>query len=96
MASTPVFNAYDFGGYLIFRGIAPFIDGRTDLYGDRFMSDYLQAVHPDLAEFRRLVQRYRIRWTILHTGSPLAAMLATRPGWRLLYGDRTAVVFVRG
>src|SRR6185437_291007 len=24
----PVFNAYDFGGYLVFAGVAPFVDGR--------------------------------------------------------------------
>lgn len=92
---TPVFNAYDFGGYLIFRGIPPFIDGRADLYGGRFMSAYLKAMQPDMAEFDRLVRRYHIHWAILHTGSPLAGVLPVLPGWRLLYGDRTAVVFVR-
>jgi hypothetical protein len=29
----PVLNDYDFGGYLDFVGIAPFIDGRAELYG---------------------------------------------------------------
>jgi hypothetical protein len=29
--SEPVFNTYEFGGYLIFRNIKPFIDGRADL-----------------------------------------------------------------
>ncbi|MBN9246131.1 MAG: hypothetical protein J0I81_01520, partial [Hyphomicrobium sp.] len=33
IAPTHVLNEYDFGGYLIASGIAPFIDGRTELYG---------------------------------------------------------------
>ena len=37
---TRVFNDYDFGGYLIANGVAPFIDGRTDLYGEKFFIDH--------------------------------------------------------
>jgi hypothetical protein len=33
-----VFNDYDFGGYLIANGVAPFIDGRTELYGENSLS----------------------------------------------------------
>jgi hypothetical protein len=33
----PVFNDYIFGGYLIHTGIAPFIDGRGELYGRTLM-----------------------------------------------------------
>jgi hypothetical protein len=29
----PILNDYDFGGYLDFVGIPPFIDGRAELYG---------------------------------------------------------------
>src|SRR5262245_41404921 len=30
----PILNEYDFGGYLDFVGLAPFIDGRGELYGE--------------------------------------------------------------
>ena len=35
LAGLPVLNSYGFGGALIFNGIAPYIDGRVDMYGDR-------------------------------------------------------------
>ena len=38
-----VFNDYDFGGYLIASGVAPFIDGRTELYGEKFFVDHNAA-----------------------------------------------------
>src|SRR5205085_1874412 len=41
--SGRVFNAFDFGGYLIFLGIPTFIDGRTELYGDAFLQRYFAA-----------------------------------------------------
>src|SRR4029078_3778643 len=31
-----ILNDYNFGGYLDFVGISPFIDGRAELYGERF------------------------------------------------------------
>jgi hypothetical protein len=33
----PILNEYDFGGYLDFIGVAPFIDGRGELYGETYM-----------------------------------------------------------
>jgi len=35
--ASRVLNDYDFGGYLVFAGMAPFIDGRTELYGTDFV-----------------------------------------------------------
>ena len=52
--SGPVFNDYDFGGYLIFSGIPTYIDGRAELYGQDFFSDYYAAAWqlPGGAPFR--------------------------------------------
>ncbi|MGN5478967.1 hypothetical protein ACTMU2_24310 [Cupriavidus basilensis] len=49
-ASGPVFNSYNFGGYLIFSGIAPIIDGRADLYGDDFVRRYVEAYSGNAGE----------------------------------------------
>ena len=39
----PVLNDYDLGGYLIYAGMAPFIDGRTELYGEKFYMRWERA-----------------------------------------------------
>ena len=90
----PVFNDYEFGGYLIFRHIKPFIDGRADMYGDAFMFSYLDASRPDRDAFERLAHQYRIRWALLATGGPMAHMVAGLPGWRRIHRDDVAAVFV--
>lgn len=91
----PVFNDYGMGGYLIFAGVRPFIDGRTDMYGDAFTNAYLRAERPDLAAFDGLLARWKVRWTLLSPADPLVQVMDRRPGWRRLYADRFAVVHVR-
>jgi hypothetical protein len=96
LLSQPVFNSYDLGGYLIYRHVRPFIDGRSDMYGDAFMAAYMAPFDPDRAAFERLVRRYGLRWALIAADSaPMLYLLDTLPGWRRLYGDRVAVVYVR-
>lgn len=92
LAAKPVFNDYNFGGYLIFNHIRPFIDGRADMYGDTFMHQYLSASVPEKATLETVLRDYGIRWTILTPGSPVVALLDTMPQWCRLYANDVAVV----
>jgi hypothetical protein len=92
----PVLNTYEFGGYLIYRGIPVFVDGRADMYGDDFMKTYVEALRlRKPGEFEALLERHKIGWTLLSPGVPAVALLEHLPGWRRLYADETAVVHVR-
>jgi hypothetical protein len=94
--SKRLFNDYDFGGYLIFAGVAPFIDGRTDLYGGAFTARHHRAVTlADLPDFIALLDEYEIAATLLSPQTPAAALLDRLPGWRRLHADDVAVVHVR-
>jgi hypothetical protein len=85
----PVFNDYDFGGYLIFAGIAPFIDGRAEMYGDDFISRYR-----DITALPALLAKYRITWTLLKPKDGRTALLDRLPGWHRQFADDRAVVHV--
>jgi hypothetical protein len=91
----PVFNDYAFGGYLIYSGIAPFVDGRVELYGDAFLNRYFNAVFLLSGELPQLLGEYRVTWTLLSAQSQAAVLLDHLPGWRRLYADDIAVVHVR-
>jgi hypothetical protein len=95
IAATPVFNDYSFGGYLIFRGIKPFIDSRAELYGDDFLHNYARIIAPDTAALTATLEKYHVGWTILPPQSPVNAILDLLPGWRRVYADPIAVVHVR-
>jgi hypothetical protein len=83
-------NAYNFAGYLIFRGYAPFIDGRVELYGNEFVTEYFT-----LDQFPALLDRYHISWTIFEPLNPRNVMLDQMPGWARAYADGDAVIHVR-
>jgi hypothetical protein len=82
-----VLNDYEFGGYLIFSGIEPFVDGRADLYGDAFLKR-----SNDVAQLPDILREYRIAWTLLDVNDPRAALLDHLANWRRIYTDDIAVI----
>lgn len=94
---APLFNSYDFGGYLIWR-LYPqyrvYIDGRTDLYGRPFFDDFL-AIYQVSADPRPALNRDGIRTVLVEPDSRLASFLRTQSDWKRVYEDPTAVIFSR-
>ncbi|MFN8564462.1 MAG: hypothetical protein U0703_23230 [Anaerolineae bacterium] len=92
----PMFNSYNWGGYLMFANpdYPVFVDGRTDLYGDAFLTEYLQtAVGGD--GWRETLDHYGINTVVIEKDSGLARRLRDEPGWSEAYDDAMASVFVR-
>lgn len=93
----PMFNSYNWGGYLMWRlpDEPVFVDGRTDLYGDTFLvDDYLHTTE-GAPGWQDTLARYRIQVVVIEPDSALARDLQVTEGWRLAYGDDTASVFER-
>jgi hypothetical protein len=93
---TRVLNDYDFGGYLIASGVAPFIDGRTELYGEKFFVDHNAAsglMEPD--NLFRLLEQYNIEATFLRTQSAATKLLDHMDGWQKVYSDDIATIHLR-
>ncbi len=91
-----VFNDYDFGGYLLANGVAPFIDGRTELYGEKFFVDHNAAsglMKPE--NLFRLLEQYRIEATLMRTQSAATVLLDHMDGWQKVYTDGIATIHVR-
>ena len=91
-----VLNDYDFGGYLIANGVAPFIDGRTELYGEKFFVDhnaFSNPIEPD--NLFRLLEQYDIEATLLRTQSAAAKLLDRVDGWQKIYSDDIATIHLR-
>lgn len=92
----PILNDYNFGGYLIHAGIAPFIDGRSELYGGAFIARHHRAVAlQDLRDFLALLEQYKIGATLFAPNRPVVALLDRLPQWERLYADDAAVVHIR-
>ena len=92
---APALNDYDFGGYLIFAGVRPYIDGRADMYGDAFVANDDQIQRGDAGAAAAAIARYHIRWALLRPDRPLVGLLERTPGWETTYKDQYAVLLVR-
>jgi len=93
---THIFNSYDFGDYLIAAGLAPFIDGRTELYGEAFFMRHHRAENLyDMNAFLEVLHDNHIDVTLLRPGTPAVGLLDRLKNWKRLYGDDFAVVHER-
>jgi hypothetical protein len=91
----PVFNSERFGGYLTFRGIPTFIDGRAELYGNAFLDGYLKAERGEEPTLSQLLDRYAVTWTLLKPGPGAVSRLDALPEWHRVYSDAEAVIHMR-
>ncbi len=93
----PLFNAYNWGGYLSWR-LYPqylvFVDGRTDLYEDELLRAALGAA-VGLEGYADLLDEYGINLVLIETGSPLLARLEQDGGWQSIYADTMATIYQR-
>ncbi|MCP3369807.1 hypothetical protein [Bradyrhizobium cajani] len=91
-----IFSTAPIGGYLISRNVKAFIDGRAELYGERFVLDYFDAIEgKNVDTLLRLLETYRIDATLLNTTVPASRIMDHLPGWKRLYADDIVVVHVR-
>lgn len=93
----PLFNSYNFGGYLVwalYPDYPVYVDGRTDLYDDAFLREYLQ-VALGRPGYQAVLDRAGIRLVLVEADSLLGDRLAADPAWRLAYHDAVAAVYER-
>lgn len=90
-----VFNEYNWGGYLIWRtqDLPVFVDGRTDLFGDKILSEWLTAIQAGEG-WSDILNKWQVEYVFIDPERPLAKALPEQ-GWKLLYSDAQAVVYAK-
>ena len=90
-----LFNSYNWGGYLLWDlpQYPVFIDGRTDLYNDEIIQQWLQVVRADPG-WQQVLDEWGVRLILVEPGMPVVAQLKGA-GWQQLYQDQQAVVYGR-
>lgn len=94
LADARGYNSYNWGGYLIWRGIPVFVDGRADVYGDDFLFYYRQAFDVT-GNWQAPLEEFSVDYVLMERGSPLTVVLAASGAWQELYQDNVAQIFVR-
>ena len=91
-----VLNDLPFGGYMIWRQMPVFIDGRAELYGEAFELAYYRALQlKDVNQFLDILKTWEIDAVLLTPGTPAVGLLDNISGWQRIYSDANAVLHVR-
>lgn len=93
-----LFNSYNWGGYLIWHlypNCKVFVDGRTDLYGEGVLRDFLRVARAEEG-WERILEKYKVKIVIVEREIPVVRCLELQKGWRKVYEDSLAVIFVGG
>lgn len=92
-----MFNPYRWGGFCIWE-LGPdypvFVDGRTDLYDDPFLREYLQVAGAQ-PRWQKVLKKYDVHFALVEAGSLLDRWLEREPGWEEVHRDALAAVWVR-
>lgn len=89
-----LFNSYNWGGYLLWNlpEYPVFIDGRTDLYDDELIGEWIKVVKGD-AGWEKTLEEWDVRVILIEPGMRLTSML--EDGWVKEYEDGMAQVWVK-
>jgi hypothetical protein len=93
----PLVSPDDWGGYLIYRlypRVRMVIDDRHDFYGEQFLKSYLKMVNAEPG-WQDFLQQSRAHCVVVPKDSALANLLEETAGWKAIYSDEVATVFVR-
>lgn len=90
-----MFNSYNWGGYLIWalREYPVFTDGRTDLYNDEILGQWLQVARAEYG-WQSVLEDWDVNFVFVERDLPITRALETG-GWQEVYRDEKAVIFRR-
>lgn len=104
-----LFNEYNYGSYLLYRGIPVFIDSRADLYAPEFngkknadgkydgrdiFSDYINTSNIT-KYYEETFEKYKITHVILKTNTKLNMLISRDENYKELYKDNSFVIYER-
>lgn len=90
-----MFNSYSWGGYLLWSesNYPVFLDGRTDIYSDAIVGQWLTVVDAKDG-WQKVLDQWDVHLILLEPDWPIDKVLPLS-GWEILYKDNVAVVFGR-
>jgi hypothetical protein len=92
-----MFNNDGWGGYIIYAGyprFRVFMDGRSDMYGEPILRQYLKVARADL-DYEKVLDQYNVTWVLFDADSAICQLLVAHGKWKLVYADATANILLK-
>ena len=109
LENIKLYNEYNYGSYLLYRGIPVFIDSRADLYAPEFngtkgedgkyhgrdiFTDYINISNIS-TYYEDKFEEYGITHVIIKTNSKLNMFLKRDDNYKKLYSDNNFIIYER-
>jgi hypothetical protein len=92
-----IFNSYNWGGYFIWRlypDYPVYIDGRADLYGETFFTNY-RSIYLTKPGWEEKLNQANIQIVLVESDSMLADALRQSSTWQEQFEDKISVIFLK-
>lgn len=95
-----LYNDYNYGSYLLYRGIPVFVDSRADLYSPEFnegvtiFTDYLN-ISGIAVYYENKFEEYGITHAITYSSSKLNMLLSRDENYKRIYKDDNFIIYER-
>ncbi len=104
LSKARFYNEYNYGSYMIYRGIPVFIDSRADLYAPEFsgLKDDIFTDFIDVSSigtfYEDILEKYNITHVILYSNSKMSMIIdeTKDPHYSKIYKDDYFVIYERG
>ncbi|MBR3001998.1 MAG: hypothetical protein IKF38_00255 [Clostridia bacterium] len=103
LENAKFYNEYDYGSYMLFRGIPVFIDSRADLYAPEFSGlendifmDFINV--SSIGDFYEdTFEKYNITHAIMHANSKMSMIIdkSNDANYNKIYSDKNFVIYER-
>lgn len=100
LSQMKMFNDYNYGSYLLYRGIPVFIDSRADLYSPEFnegcevFTDYMNISNLGVY-YEDKFNEYGITHVMIYANSKLNMFIQKDENYKELYSDKNFVFYER-
>ena len=95
-----LYNEYNYGSYLLFRGIPVFIDSRADLYTPEFNGDKDRDIFTDFLnasslsiDYNELYEKYGITHLLIYKNSKMDLLVSRDLAYNKLYEDNNFILY---
>jgi hypothetical protein len=92
-----MFNNDEIGDYVIYwlyPRYKVFVDGRLDMYGEPIIKEYFKVTAIEQG-WKNVLDKHDINYIFFYTDTVLVRHLLTDSGWRGIYSDNVASIFLR-
>jgi hypothetical protein len=97
IATARIFTTDQWGDYLIYHNYPQqrvFLDGRTNYYGPKILSEY-SGLMDGQRTWKQILEQYRFDLILCSPDAALASLITLDPEWRTVDSDKKAVLFAK-